>query len=147
MTPASFVARLQPAKPPEAARHRVATALGDYRRDVDLLLAGAGMFLLVFPLAQGHELGWPAWVLAMLAASVAVLGGFGWYQVRRKRAGRPPLIVAMSGTGWPGRAGVNLTGLLSTLIGTPHRDRYCDGTSDSLTAPATSRQAAAARPA
>jgi len=42
--------------------------------------------------AQGHELGWPAWVLAMLAASVAVLGGFGWHQVRRKRAGHPPLI-------------------------------------------------------
>jgi EmrB/QacA subfamily drug resistance transporter len=55
-------------------------------------MAGAGMFLLVFPLAQGHELGWPVWVLAMLAASAAVLGGFGWYQVRRKRAGHPPLI-------------------------------------------------------
>src|SRR5215475_11771283 len=45
-----------------------------------------------------------------------------------RNTGRPPLIVVMSGRGWPGRAGVNLTGPLSTLIiGTPHRDRYCDG--------------------
>ena len=54
--------------------------------------AGAGMFLLVFPLAQGHSLGWPAWLFAMMAASVLVLAGFGWYQVRRQRAGRDPLV-------------------------------------------------------
>jgi EmrB/QacA subfamily drug resistance transporter len=56
------------------------------------LLAGAAMFLLVFPLAQGHSLGWPAWLFGMLAASVAVLAGFGWYQVRRQRASRDPLV-------------------------------------------------------
>jgi EmrB/QacA subfamily drug resistance transporter len=56
------------------------------------LLAGAGMFLLVFPLAQGHSLGWPAWLYGMLGASVLVLAGFGWYQVRRQRAGRDPLV-------------------------------------------------------
>ena len=55
-------------------------------------LAGAGMFLLVFPLAQGHSLGWPAWLYGMLAASVLVLAGFGWYQIRRTRAGRDPLV-------------------------------------------------------
>jgi MFS family permease len=55
-------------------------------------LASAAMFLLVFPLVQGHELGWPGWLLGMFGASVAVMGGFGWYQVRRKRAGRMPLI-------------------------------------------------------
>ena len=55
-------------------------------------LAGVAMFLLVFPLVQGHELGWPGWLLGMLGASAAVLAGFGWYQVRRKRAGRTPLI-------------------------------------------------------
>ena len=56
------------------------------------LLVGAAMFLLVFPLAQGHALGWPAWLFGMLAASVVVLAGFGWYQVRRQRAGRDPLV-------------------------------------------------------
>ena len=56
------------------------------------VLAGAAMFLLVFPLAQGHSLGWPAWLFAMLAASVLALAGFGWYQVRRRRAGRDLLV-------------------------------------------------------
>jgi EmrB/QacA subfamily drug resistance transporter len=53
-------------------------------------LAGVAMFLLVFPLAQGHELGWPTWLFAMMAASVLVLAGFAWYQVRQ--AGAQPLI-------------------------------------------------------
>jgi len=73
-----------PAVPPRAAGTRL-----------DLpgaALAGVAMFLLVFPLVQGHELGWPGWLLGMLGASAAVLAGFGWYQVRRKRAGRTPLI-------------------------------------------------------
>lgn len=55
-------------------------------------LSGTGMFLLVFPLVQGHALGWPAWLLGLLAASVPVLTGFGWYQLRRSRAGRTPLV-------------------------------------------------------
>ncbi|HLK00160.1 MAG TPA: MFS transporter [Streptosporangiaceae bacterium] len=55
-------------------------------------LAGTGMFLLVFPLAQGHELGWPGWVFAMMAAAVLVLAGFGWYQARRRAAGRATLV-------------------------------------------------------
>ena len=56
------------------------------------LLAGTAMFLLVYPLAQGHSLGWPAWLFGMLATSVLVLAGFGRYQVRRQRAGRDPLV-------------------------------------------------------
>ncbi|HEX3305283.1 MAG TPA: MFS transporter, partial [Streptosporangiaceae bacterium] len=69
--------------------------IGTGARRLDLpgaLLAAAAMFLLVFPLAQGHALGWPAWLFGMLAASVLVLAGFGWYQVRRQRAGRDPLV-------------------------------------------------------
>ena len=50
------------------------------------------MFLLVFPLAQGHELGWPDWLFGMLAASGLVLAGFVRYQVRRQRAGGVPLV-------------------------------------------------------
>ncbi|WP_130346945.1 MFS transporter [Herbihabitans rhizosphaerae] len=56
------------------------------------LLAAAGMFLLVYPLTQGHELGWPAWSFVMLAGSVAVLGGFVVNQARRNRGGRPALV-------------------------------------------------------
>ena len=56
------------------------------------LLAGVAMFGLVFPLAQGHSLGWPSWLFAMMAGAVLALAGFGWYQVRRQRAGRDPLV-------------------------------------------------------
>jgi MFS family permease len=56
-------------------------------------LAGVAMFGLVFPLAQGHSLGWPAWLFGMLAASAGVLAGFAWYQLRRQRAGRDPLVL------------------------------------------------------
>jgi len=68
---------------------------GLWRGRLDLpgaALAGAAMFLLVFPLAQGHSLGWPGWLFGMLAGSVLVLAGFAGYQVRRKRAGGVPLV-------------------------------------------------------
>jgi MFS family permease len=55
-------------------------------------LAAVAMFGLVFPLAQGHSLGWPAWLFVMMAGAVLALAGFGWYQVRRQRAGRDPLV-------------------------------------------------------
>jgi EmrB/QacA subfamily drug resistance transporter len=56
------------------------------------LLAATGMFLLVYPLVQGRELGWPAWTFGMLAGSVAVLAGFAVHQLRRGRAGGVPLV-------------------------------------------------------
>jgi EmrB/QacA subfamily drug resistance transporter len=55
-------------------------------------LAGAAMFLMVFPLVQGRELGWPAWTFAMLAASVPAVGLLGAHLVRRSRAGATPLV-------------------------------------------------------
>ena len=70
------------------------------------LLAGAAMFLLVFPLAQGHSLGWPAWLYGMLAGSVLALAGFGWYQIRRQRAGRDPLVEPSLLRHGPYRAGI-----------------------------------------
>jgi EmrB/QacA subfamily drug resistance transporter len=56
------------------------------------ILAGVGMFLLVYPLAEGHDKGWPVWLVAMLVASVPVLGAFAYHQIRRKRSGATPLI-------------------------------------------------------
>ena len=70
------------------------------------VLAGAAMFLLVFPLAQGHSLDWPAWLYAMLASSVLVLAAFGWYQIRRRRAGRDPLVEPSLFRHGPYRAGI-----------------------------------------
>jgi EmrB/QacA subfamily drug resistance transporter len=86
--------RLLPAGAPADAQEGAA-APGRRRGRLDLpgaALTGTAMFLLVFPLVQGHELGWPGWLLGMLGASVFVLAGFALYQVRRKRAGATPLI-------------------------------------------------------
>ncbi|MCW3064193.1 MAG: transporter [Solirubrobacterales bacterium] len=70
-----------------------ATAARGARLDLTgAALAGVGMCLLVLPLVQGHQLGWPGWLDAMLGASVAVLGLFALHQVRRKRAGATPLV-------------------------------------------------------
>jgi MFS family permease len=55
-------------------------------------LAGVAMFLLVFPLVQGRELGWPLWIEAMLPLSAIAFAAFGHSQLRRERAGRAPLI-------------------------------------------------------
>jgi EmrB/QacA subfamily drug resistance transporter len=76
--------RLLPSVAPESRGSRLdLTGMG---------LAGAGMFLLVFPLVQGHELGWPLWIVGMLVASVPVMIGFAVYQLRRKRSGATPLV-------------------------------------------------------
>ena len=81
------------------------------------LLAGAAMFLLVFPLAQGHSLGWPAWLFGMLAASVLVLAGFGRYQVRRQRAGRDPLVEPSVFRHRPYRAGIAFSVVFTGSLG------------------------------
>jgi len=63
------------------------------RLDVtSVALAAVGAFMLVYPLVQGRELGWPGWVKALLVAAVPVLAAFAWLQVRRQRSGATPLI-------------------------------------------------------
>ncbi len=81
------------------------------------VLAGVAMFGLVFPLAQGHELGWPGWLFGMLAAAVLVLAGFGWYQVRRQRAGRDPLVEPSVFRHGPYRAGIVFSVVFTGSLG------------------------------
>lgn len=57
-----------------------------------MLLTAAGTFLLVFPLVQGRELGWPAYSLAMIATAPIVLAAFAIHQRRRNRAGAASLV-------------------------------------------------------
>ena len=65
----------------------------DTRLDLrGMALVGTAMFLLVYPLVQGRQLGWPLWIVAMLVASVPMLALFARQQVRRQRGGRAPLI-------------------------------------------------------
>ncbi|MGH3737703.1 MAG: MFS transporter [Micromonosporaceae bacterium] len=68
------------------------TAKGQRLDVAGAIVAGIGMSMLIYPLVHGHEAGWPTWSLVLLAASVPVLAGFVWHQVRRTRAGRTPLV-------------------------------------------------------
>ncbi|MBB5873241.1 EmrB/QacA subfamily drug resistance transporter [Allocatelliglobosispora scoriae] len=61
-------------------------------------LTGAGLVsaaaaLLIYPLVQGRELGWPLWTFGLIAASVLLFAVFGRHQVRRQRAGRDTLVL------------------------------------------------------
>ncbi|GAA3441801.1 MFS transporter [Planomonospora venezuelensis] len=58
-----------------------------------VLLATLAGLLLVYPLVQGRESGWPAWSFVMIGASAAVFGIFGWFESRKSRAGGDPLVV------------------------------------------------------
>ncbi len=71
----------------------VAPAVRGARLDVaGIALAGAGAFMLAYPLVEGRDLGWPAWAVATLGGSVVLLAGFGAYQVWRKRRGLASLV-------------------------------------------------------
>lgn len=55
-----------------------------------LVIAATG--LLVFPLIEGRDLGWPAWAYAMVAGSIVMFGVLARAQRRAELAGRSSLI-------------------------------------------------------
>jgi EmrB/QacA subfamily drug resistance transporter len=57
-----------------------------------LLTAGA-MFLLVYPLVQGRDAGWPLWTYMAIVASVVLFGIFTWHELRVERSGKSPLVI------------------------------------------------------
>lgn len=57
-----------------------------------MLLSGAGMLLLVYPLIQGREYNWPVYMYVLMAASVPVFAAFGLQQRARERNDRTPLV-------------------------------------------------------
>ncbi|MFE0464179.1 MFS transporter [Kitasatospora sp. NPDC058965] len=59
---------------------------------VGALLAAVGSALIVYPLVQGREHGWPAWAFVLMALSVAVFGFFAWFEGRKSRSGGDPLV-------------------------------------------------------
>ena len=53
-------------------------------------LISAALLLLLYPLVQGRQLGWPAWTFASMAASVPVLAAFvGYERIKARRDGSP----------------------------------------------------------
>lgn len=58
------------------------------------LLATAGVFLVVYPLVQGRQDGWPVWGWVMLGATLPVFGVFALYERGRSRAERFPIVHA-----------------------------------------------------
>jgi len=55
-------------------------------------LATAGLLLLVYPLVQGRDLGWPLWTFLAMAAAVPVLAAFALWERRKKAADGSPLV-------------------------------------------------------
>lgn len=60
---------------------------------VGTVLVTTGLLLLLFPLVQGRELGWPTWAFVTMAASLPVLALFIAHQRRRGAKGRSSLVV------------------------------------------------------
>ena len=61
---------------------------------VGMALAGTGLMLLLFPLIEGRQLGWPAWIFAMMAAALPMGLAFVLWQRRQARRSAPQLIPA-----------------------------------------------------
>lgn len=55
-------------------------------------LLAAGLLALVVPLIEGRERHWPWWCLALLVASVPLLGAFWRFEQRQEQLGNTPLV-------------------------------------------------------
>ena len=60
---------------------------------VGTFLVMIAMFLLVFPLIQGREYGWPTWTYVLMVASLPFFGLFAWWQKRKEKADGSPLVL------------------------------------------------------
>jgi EmrB/QacA subfamily drug resistance transporter len=60
---------------------------------VGTLLIIIALFLIVFPLIQGRELGWPLWTFALMVAAIPFFFLFGWWQKVKERKDNSPLAV------------------------------------------------------
>jgi EmrB/QacA subfamily drug resistance transporter len=55
-------------------------------------LSASGLFLLIFPLAEGREQSWPWWAFASIALSFVVIGVFYRWEKALKESGGTPLV-------------------------------------------------------
>jgi EmrB/QacA subfamily drug resistance transporter len=73
---------LPPSKPDRTVRIELTSAL----------IASGAMVLLIYPLIQGRDLGWPAWSYAMIVAGLLGFLLLAWVEKTRDRAGKVTLI-------------------------------------------------------
>jgi hypothetical protein len=57
-----------------------------------VVLSAIGLGLLLYPLVEGRETGWPVWSLAMLGAAIPILAVFAWHQYGKSRREKAPLL-------------------------------------------------------
>ncbi|MGF7228653.1 MAG: MFS transporter [Candidatus Saccharibacteria bacterium] len=57
------------------------------------LLVVVALTLLVLPLIEGRDLGWPIWTMIMLASSIPAFAAFAWYERRKDQIDKSALIV------------------------------------------------------
>jgi EmrB/QacA subfamily drug resistance transporter len=60
---------------------------------VGTLIIIVAMLLLVFPLIQGRELGWPIWSIIMMLISIPVFVGFAVWQIKKDKADGSALVL------------------------------------------------------
>ena len=83
-----------------------------------VLVLGAGLLGVLYPLTMGHELGWPMWTYALMAAGLVVLGFFLRSQRSAERAGGDPLVTTSLYAGRSGRGfrGATIVGSLLFVV-------------------------------
>ena len=78
-----------------AALRFIDESRADVARRLDLTgvaINAAAFTLLLYPLLEGRDAGWPLWSFVMLGLSVPAIGFFGWHQYRKTLAEAAPLM-------------------------------------------------------
>jgi len=88
---------------------------------VGTVLAALGMGLLIYPLIQGREAGWPAWTYVMVAASALSFAALVAWTRRVRRRGGDPLVEASIFSHRAYSAGISMivvffAGMLGTML-------------------------------
>ena len=101
---------------------------GARRPDVPgAVLLAACMVAIVYPLLEGRQLGWPAWVWLLLAAGLAGLGVLGMAEARRDRRRDGGGRDGGAGMAGAGMAGAGMAGAGMAGAGRPKVPRRCCG--------------------
>lgn len=83
-----------------------------------VLVLAAGLLAILYPLTMGHELGWPMWTYAVMAAGLVVLAAFLRSQRSAEQAGGDPLVTTSLYAGRSGRGfrGATIVGSLLFVV-------------------------------